>query len=242
MLALGGCGCGQLPDPNDPKDVGVLAPDVLRRQLKWASDNLNMRRAKGEITEDQAKSLITSYANDLLAQVDLRKIDPDRAWEYGEVCRTAQRWDMAREALEIAVANPPNEDRRINDTLRLAHVLAKMGQAPKAIETAKKVMDAEPHESAPILPAVLLEIVPAAEKKGHDAPLAALLEQAIKKHKETIIDPRSAPGQDFLAAKHHHISNAWGKVVELYRSAGQEAEADQARERMQRMMLDLAVL
>lgn len=242
LVVVQGCRFAPLPDPNDPKDVGVLAPEVLRRKLKWASENLNERVAKGEIDEDQAQEMISSYADDLIKSAPIEQIDVDRAWEYGEVFRTARRWDMARAVLTVAVKNAKGEDRRVNDSLRLAHVMAMQGDTDEALDMAESVLNAKPNDSAPILPAVLLEIVPAAENKGQDERLARLLEKAIDKHNTTIVDPKLPAGEAFLTAKPYHIRRAWSKVIVLYRRAGNETEADAAVQRMTRMMSGIAVL
>ncbi|MCC7230722.1 MAG: hypothetical protein IT203_10045, partial [Fimbriimonadaceae bacterium] len=47
LILLAGCKNGVLEDPNDPKIAGVMAPDVLRRQLKGTSDMLMERVTKG---------------------------------------------------------------------------------------------------------------------------------------------------------------------------------------------------
>jgi len=236
---LTGCQTGTLDDPNEVKTAGVLAPEVIRRQLKGTSDMLMARVAKGEITDAQFKELIAKRANELLADLPLDKIDPEKAWEYGDVLRTAQRWPQAKMALEIAVAQAQkgeSEDRLINDTLRLAHAQAMLGEIPEAIATADKTMTASVGGSSPILPAVLLEIVPAARGKGHDSALAGLLERAIDKHVATVVDPQTEPGQAFLMARPHHVRNAWRTIVDLYAKSGKDEEAREAIQRSEQML------
>ena len=238
-LALVGCQTRTLDDPNDVKTAGVLAPDVIRRQLKGTSDMLMERVRRGEITDAEFKELIAQRANELLKDLPIEKIDPARAWEYGDVFRTAQRWEQAKQALEIAVADAEkfkNEDRRVNDILRLAHAEAMLGEVPAALKTARRAFNAAPEASAPILPAVLLEIVPAARGKGQDADLAKLLEDAIGKHMETIVDPKSEAGANFLAARPHHVRNAWRTIVELYAKSGDDETARRAIERSEKML------
>jgi tetratricopeptide (TPR) repeat protein len=239
VIALTGCETRTLDDPNDVKTAGVLAPDVIRRQLKGTSDMLMERVGRGEITDAQFKELIAQRANELLKDLPIEKIDPARAWEYGDVFRTANRWEQAKRALEIAVANAEktkNEDRRVNDILRLAHAEAMLGQIPPALKTARRAFDAAPEASAPILPSVLLEIVPAARGKGHDEELAQLLEDAIGKHMATVVDPKSVPGAAFLAARPHHVRNAWRTIVELYAKSGDDEKARRAIERSEKML------
>lgn len=236
---LAGCQTGTLEDPNDPKTAGILAPDVIRRQLKGTSDMLMERVARGEISDDEFKEYISKRANELLADLPLDKIDPEKAWEYGEVLRTAQRWPQAKQALAIAVAEAEkskDEDRYINDLLRLAHAQAMTGEVKEAIATASRTLTATPNGSAPILPGVLLELVPAARGKGQDPELAALLEKAIDKHMATVVDPKTEPGQMFLAARPHHVRNAWRTVVDLYAKSGKDEEARQALQRSEAVL------
>jgi hypothetical protein len=234
-----GCKTATLEDPNDPKVAGILAPDVIRRQLKGTSDMLMERVGKGQLTDAEFQELITKRANELLGDLPLDKVDPARAWEYGEVFRTAKRWDQAKQALLIAVENAEktkNEDRRVNDLIRLAHAEAMLNDVEGAIKTAERTMNAPPAGSAPILPGVLLEIVPAARGKGKDAELAQLLEKAISKHMETVVDPKSDPGKMFLMARPYHVRNAWKTIFQLYTKAGKEDEARKSLERSEKMM------
>lgn len=238
-MVLAGCQTRTLDDPNDVKAAGVLAPDVIRRQLKGTSDMLLERMANGEITDDQFKELIAKRANELLENLPIDKIDPSRAWEYGEVLRTAKRWEQAKQALEIAVKHAEenkDEDRRVNDILRLAHAQAMLGEVPQAFKTARRAFNAAPEASAPILLAVLLEITPAAKGKGHDEELAQLLEEAIGKHMNTVVDPNSESGVAFLAARRVHVRNAWRTIIELYSKSGNDAKARSAIERSEAMV------
>ena len=230
---VSGCEFSSPPDPNEPREGRVLGATELRRNLTGTAEMIYERVMTGEIDDKKAQSLIQKYADELIQKVNIRAIPPKTAWEYGEVFLTAKRWEKAKEVLEIAVSNAKGEDRRVNDTLRLARAEAELGQVEEAIKTANSVMDTQPVSSAPILPAVLLEIVPAAEatSKGHEIELAKLLENAIGKHEKTIVDAESKPGRDFLYAKPAHIRNAWLQIEKLYSSVGRSDLADQARER-----------
>lgn len=233
---LVGCETAVLPDPNDPNDVSVVQPDVLRNSLKGASDNLNQRLAQREINQRQYDALMAQYANDLLNTTNIEAIPPSRAWEYAEVFRTAKRWKEAATVLKVAVKAAKSQDRRVNDTLRLAQALAYENEVPEAIQTAKKVFDAPAQEKAPILLAVLYEIVPAARNKGKDVDLATLLEDAIEQAQQTLVDPNSDAGKMFLAARPHHVRNAWMTVLDLYSAAGRDDLAQKAMRRMDAML------
>lgn len=215
LLIAAGCATKPPPDPNDPTQVDMMQPDVLMKNLRWASDAANMRVERGEISEKRAKEIVAGYAVDLTRNIDLRRIREDRAWEYAEVFRTARQWEKARAVFEVAVQKPADGDRRVNDTLRLAHVLAELGQVEDAIARARSIFDAAPENRAPIMPALTLEIVPSARGKGHDPALAALLEDAIPVYQKTVVDEESQPGQAFLFAKPYHIRHARKLIEEL---------------------------
>lgn len=230
LLAALLCGCQApiIPDPNDPDDVGIVTPDVLRTNLSVLYQFLADRVAKGEITQQRADQYMAEEARKMLAHVNIDKIPKGLLWEYADIYRTAREWKKAREIYQIAVKNAKNEDRRINDTLRLAQCTAADGDVPEAIRLAKSVMNAKPVDSAPILPAVYLEIVPAAMGKGHDGELADLILQAVRKHKETVVDPKQQAGQAFLMARSYHIRKALQLAYDLYMAAGEPKKAQAA--------------
>lgn len=230
-LVFGGCQSPKLPDPNDPKTVGVIAPDVLRNLLKGAATQFYSRVRTREITDAEAQEFLTEYANDLLKTVQAKDVPADRAWEYAEVLMTAKRWKDARKFLELAVKNPESEDRRVNDNLRLARVQAMLGEVELAAKTARSVFDAKPVDKAPILTAVLLEIVPAGEGKKKDVELALLLEDAIYQSRDAQVDPSTEAGAKYLAARPFHVRNAWEKIQELYERAGKPEEGGKAAKR-----------
>lgn len=233
-VAIAVAGCKPPPDPNDPAAIGVMDPEVLTRNLKSASAVVNERVAKKEITDEQGKQILSKYADELTASIDTSKIIPQAAWKYGEAFRLARKWDEARKLLEAAVEHAKktkNEDRRVNDLLRLAHVEASSGNIDRAIELTRETFDAPPAAKAPILYGVLYEIVPASEGKKKDEELAKLIEEAIGQHNQVIVNPQSEAGVAFLSAKGYHESKAWQKVLQLYRAAGKEEMAKKALER-----------
>jgi hypothetical protein len=227
---------GTPPDPNNAAQAGMMTPDVLRQNLKGASDSLLERLHGGEIDDDEFKTLMAKAANSLLGAVKVEQIPPKKAWEYGEIFITARKWKEAKQALEIAVKVAKGEDRRVNDNLRLARVQAELGDVPAAVAAARSTYNTPDQGAAPILPATLLEIVPAAKGKGHDAELAALLEEAIKCENRTIVDPNTEPGKAFLLARPHHLRNAWNRILELYFAADKPDEARAAAARRDAMM------
>ncbi|MDX2066044.1 MAG: hypothetical protein SFX74_09905 [Fimbriimonadaceae bacterium] len=235
MIGLGGCQSPTIPDPNDPKNVGVLAPDVLRNLLKGASTQFFGRAQRGEITDAEAHKFLAEYANSLLRTVESSRVPKDKAWEYAEVLITAKRWTMARKFLEIALENPPNQDRRVNDTLRYARVLCELGDVKGGIAQARKAFDAPPTDKAPILTAIYLEVVPSGENKKFDRELARLIEDAVPQSEQTVVDVNSQEGMRFVAARPYHIRKALAKAMELYQRSGDTAAALRVAQRAERI-------
>lgn len=215
LLAAVGCEFSPPPDPNDPNDVDLVEPKVLMRQLRWASDAANMRVNNGELTEERAKAMVAQEARRLVETIRPDSIPDDQIWEYAEVCRAGELWELANKLYPLAIEwaqSTKNEDRRINDSLRYSYVLAKLGKAPEAISLARTTLNAKPRESAPLLPAILLEVVPAAKGQKHDRELADLLDDTIEVYDRTEVDVTTPAGIDFINAKPHLIRRA--RVVE----------------------------
>lgn len=228
LLFLGGCQVAPPLDPNDPSEVGVVAPEVLERGVKWAWDAASVRVELGEISEAEAQAYTRKRADDLVSHVDVAKVPDDQAFAYGQVFRTAQRWTDAETLFRRALKASKNDDGRVNSALRLAQALAHLRRVDEAIAAARGVFDVPDQETAPILPAVLYEIVPAASRQGRDKELADLLVEAIRQHERTIVDPATDAGKTFFLAKPTHIHRAWRTAIALYRSAGRDDLAERA--------------
>jgi len=230
LVSVVGCRTGTLPDPNDPAD-GPLSPEILARRLRATSDVLLNRVAKREISSRQYRELLALEADRLVKASSLDTVDPSTAWQYADVMRTARHWSEAERILKVAVrwaTESKNEDRRVNDTLRLAQAQAQQSKVGEAIATARTAFDTAPESSAPILPATLYEIVPPAIGKGQDVELGRLLEDAARIHSRTEVDPKSEAGSAFLAARPHHLFRAYRSAAELYSRAGREDLAQAA--------------
>jgi len=226
LAAAAGCQSGTLPNPNDPKDVGSLSPDNIRDQLGSISDGLQAQELAGKINDKQYKELMRKAADSLLVGFNPEKIEASRAWQVGDVLITAQHWADAKAILEAAIVWAKmnhSEDRRVNDTLRLARVLAEMDQVPEALKTARTVFDVKPNDGAPILFATYLEIAPAARGKGHDIELADLIEDAIKIDTRVEVDGKSGPGKEFLSMRPYHVLKAW-KLIEALDTAAKRPD------------------
>jgi tetratricopeptide (TPR) repeat protein len=223
-----------LPNPNDPKDMGSLTPDNIRDQLGCISELLQTRLIRGEITNKEFHSLMQQAADGLLVGFDPERIEAAKAWQIGEIMITAKHWDQAEITLQAAVRWAKahhNQDRLVNDTLRLARVYAEMGKVPGAIKIARTVFGVSPVDGAPILYATAYEIVPAAYDKGSDVEIAKLLEDAITIDLNVKVDSRNLPGQEFLDWRPHHVAQAWTRVVELYNHAGRADLAAEAQKK-----------
>jgi tetratricopeptide (TPR) repeat protein len=244
LISVAGCKSGTLPDPNDPKDAEV-SPEIVRKNLQSISDSLIERRLKKEIDNLQYRELLAKAATELSKEFDLQSVDPSEAWQYAEVLRAARNWEAAKPMLEIAVKHAKlakNEDRRINDTLRLAEVLAQLGQVQESIATAKQVLDARPTDSAPILMGVFYEIAPVARGRDHDRELAELLEGAIRKHLATQVDAETEAGRNFIAARSHHVTAAYALLSELYTALNEPEKSQEAIAKAQKAVVDIDAL
>lgn len=223
---LVGCKTGTFPDPNDPNSDVLPQPDVLRRQIKGASDALLARVGSGEITDAQYRDMLRDYARSLLKKTDIESVAPAKAWEYADAFRTAQMWKEDEALLRIAVKAAKDSDRGVNDRLRLAEALAHLDRVEEAIDVARETFDAPRESKVPILYAVYLEIAPAAKGKGHDVELARLLEDASRQADLAVVDPNSDSGKAFLFALPHHQRNARKLAAELYLAAGRSQDAE----------------
>lgn len=209
-------GCGQYANPND---LAQINPEsrvfVANKRLESAEATLDFKVQAKEITDERRNLMISEFAEELLKVIDFSVTPKSDYWMYGALLRVTGRWKQAEEVLREAVKVAPNQDRKINDTLKLALAETKNGKVEEGIKTASSVLDVPDQDAAPILPAVLYEIVPAAQGKGHDAELAELLKQAILCHQRVKVDLYSDSGKMFVATSRHHILKAEQKLVEL---------------------------
>ncbi len=222
LVVVGGCRTGTLPNPNDPNDVGSLTPENMKEQFTGISEMLQVRLAHRQISNEQFKDLLGQAADHLLKGFTPDKVEAPTAWQIGEIMISAKHWQDAEkvlvDAIEWAKINH-NEDRFVNDTLRLARVRAELGQVSQAIKTARTVFSVPAYAAVPILYATQSEIVPAGRGKGQDIELAKLLEDAIAIDLKATVNPETIPGQGFLAARPFHVYQSWVLVTELYKNA-----------------------
>lgn len=186
--------------------------------------------------------MLRALADKLLPVLDKGQLSDVTAWEYGTIFVTARKWDEAIPYYERAIAHPPDKNRRINDTLQLARCYAWSGQVSKAIETSRTVFHELPIDSAPILNAVLFEIVPGGQGKGKDIELAALLKDAVGQSMRTLVDDRLPGGRSFLEARPHIIRLAYQKLAQLYQAGGKPEVASQLNAEFQGLMEKLKTI
>ncbi len=222
LISIVGCQSAKLPNPNEPSEVGMLSGDNVADQFQSISDSMAVHRNRREINEAEYEAIMRDYASKLLTGYSPDKADPAKAYKYAEVLIAAKNWPVAKATLEIAVKfakMTKNQDRRVNDSLRLARVYAEMGDVAEAIKVARSTFDAPPEESAPILFAAQYEITRAGRGKGKDIELAHLIEDAIAIDLKVKVNADTAPGILFLRQRPHHISVAWRTVATLYSAA-----------------------
>jgi hypothetical protein len=219
-LSLAGCHYGAPPDPNDPADVGVMTAETVRRNLRWANLMLQDRENNGQITATDHRTYIAERAQELISDLDIKKVPDSEAWAYAEIFMTAEDWPTAKLFLQKALKKPINEDRRVNDSLRMAETEGHLGNVAHSIELAKSVLNTPDNEGAPILTAFYLVLAPLLRGKGHDEELAGMLLDAVKVEERTKVDPQSDSGAAFLVAKPHHIHKALELASNLYEDSG----------------------
>lgn len=234
-LLLAGCSSTTFPDPNQPVALKDDPARVLGN-IGAVAAMLDRRIRDGQLAPEQRDELLKQYVGRYQEVIDPKAVPPGQAWQYGDIYRSAKDWKTARDLYAKAVEAAKNEDRRVNDHLRLAQAEAQLGNVQRAIELARATFSAPGADKAPILPAVLFEVLPAGLGKGKDPELAKLLEDAIGQHKQVIVDPKSDAGQRFMAARTALMRQAWIRAVNLYQaSAGQDA-ARQAFRRFETAM------
>lgn len=233
-VTLTGCKTGHIRDPNNPADVGSISPQVLRQNLQSINESLVNRLSRHEFDRRTYRQLVAQAARELSSQVKPESVKPEQAWQFGEVLKDAHLWAQAEPVLRVAVkyaTDTKNDDRRVNDTLRLAVVLAHEDKVPEALTTARLAFNAPPNQLAPVLLATYLELAPAAQGKGHDLELAKLVEDAIACHNRTQVDPKSDAGKIFVLSRPYHMGKAWMLVAALYSMAGKADLAAQAEQK-----------
>ncbi|MHB8637259.1 MAG: tetratricopeptide repeat protein [Fimbriimonadaceae bacterium] len=223
MAVLAGCQVKPPRNPNDPNQVGAAKqPQVIHDYIEQMSrDVIGPAVAANQITQPQGDQLMIQGAKDYLKTVHIKHTPPNVVWMLGKAYFDAHEWDRAAQLLEEALTADTSADRLVHDRVWLARCQAELGQVDDAIKTARSAFAAPPAWKWPILYAVYLEIVPAAEriKSADRIQLAHLVEDAIKQHAAatgTLEDPRT---RSYVVTRNYHIAKAWSLVVQLYNAA-----------------------
>ncbi|HXH60415.1 MAG TPA: hypothetical protein VNI20_03565 [Fimbriimonadaceae bacterium] len=240
LIALAGCHFGQLPDPNaKAAKTSKYDGKALQANVLQVNKMLTDRQVRGEIDGVAKRQILHRYIREQLQGVDKSKIPADQAWRFGDVYRQLDDWrstnELYMEAVKVATENK-DEDRRVNDSLRLAESMAHLGDVEGGIKEVRSTFDAAPTGKAPILMATLYEFAPAALGQGRDLDIARLLEDAIDQHMHTIVDPETEAGKDFMRARHYHVRRAWEAVIRIYRMQGTDEQLRSAIEQSDEML------
>ncbi len=235
-VGLSGCRFGQYPDPNKSNEADKYDGERLQNNVRAADENLTRRLLRGEINASGKKTLLQDYIRDQLGDIDLEQVPSEQVWRYADLYRQLEDWKTTDALYSRAVGSAKNEDRRVNDTLRLAEAKARLKDVPKGIELVRSTFTAAPGGKAPILMAALYEFAPAALGQDHDIEVAKLLEDAIEQHMQTVVDPNTDAGRLFIEARPFHVKRAWEIVVRIYRESGDEKAFRAAIERSDAML------
>lgn len=227
-LLVIGCQSGTLPDPNVPDTKTMVRGDIILRNVGELSQMLDQRVGRGEIDQVQREKILEREVKKMVEKVEVSKIIDKEAWQFGDVYRLGGQWDIALDLYDRAVKSAKTNDRKINDTLRLARAQAHLGKVDEAITSCRSVFGVDAKDKAPILMAILYEVVPEGAGKGKDLELARLLEDSIKQHKETIVNVTDEGGRAFLRARPIHIHSAWMRVAQFYQGLKMDKEAREA--------------
>jgi len=228
VALLTGCRSGILPDPNDPDPKQLVSGEILLRNIGEMMQTLEERVGQGEINAKQREKIVEREVGKMLKNVDVARVPPKQAWQFGDAFRLAGNWDTALKLYTVAVKAAKTDDRLVNDTLRVARAQAHLGLVTEAVASCRSTFKVGPREKAPILLAVLYEVVPEGVGKGKDLELARLLEDSIKQHKSTIVNVTGEGGKAFLRARPVHIHFAWIRIAQLYQGLNLEKEAREA--------------
>ncbi len=236
LPVLAGCYYDQIPDPNSySRSSQLIDGRILQRNIRFAHADLQRRVDKGEISERTKDRLIRELVQSIAEHIEPDKVQNEQAYAFADVLRQAGQLEDAENLYRRAVEHAQSEDRLVNDALQLARVLAMQGKNDDAIKTARSTFDADPKEKAPILMAVLYEIVPAGLGKDHDIELAQLLIDSIDQQMQVVVNMETEGGQLFLTAGPSHVNNAWQLALRILRDANREdlmREAIKKREQM----------
>jgi hypothetical protein len=230
LALLAGCQAGMIANPHDPATVSVVDAKVVLDAYNDARERLESRVNDKDLTPNEAQQLLRDYLHRQAVTIKPDRVPDEEAWRYADIFRLSGDWKTAEQLYARASghAKAANDiDRWVNDTLRLAWTQAQLGKVEMAIATARTTFEAPPAGKAPLLYAVLYEIVPAGQDKGHDEALADLIVDAAAEHMKVQVNPQTDGGQQFLATRRYHLGRARTAALELYEKAGKQDKVSQ---------------
>ncbi len=236
VVLAAGCKFGQVPVQNEPSPDSLYDGALLQQNVRRVAEVLDDRLSRGQISGGQKDEILHAYIRDQVADIDRALIPADQVWRFADVYRQMEDWEATFDLYTIAVMNAESEDRRVNDSLRLAEATARLGDIEEGINLVRSTFDVDPLGKAPILMATLYEFAPAVQGRGHDHELAVLLEEAAGQHLLTVVDPQSDAGRRFIKARRHHVREAWFAVIRLYRTERDEEGMRGAIRRSEKML------
>jgi tetratricopeptide (TPR) repeat protein len=199
--------------------------DVLSRNLGDVVSDLDARRNNGELTESERAAHLQEYLDRVLEGASVEAVPTRWAWQYGDAFRLRGDWDAAGELYQRSLESADTEDRRVNDSLRLARVRAHQGKHEEALRLVRATFDAPDEDKGPILMAVAYEIVPEGRASGPKLEYARLLAEAVGQHQATVVAAATPSGRAFLEARPAHVRRAYMIAAELAMAAGDRAAA-----------------
>ncbi|MCH7946139.1 MAG: hypothetical protein IIC73_09035 [Armatimonadetes bacterium] len=180
VVLAAGCEFGQIPDQNEPGSASLYDGALLQQNVRRVDEVLTDRVMRGQISNAEKQELFRAYIREQVADLVREEIPADQVWRFADVYRQMEDWQSTYDLYTIAVTTAKTEDRRVNDSLRLAEATAQLGDILEGMGLVRSTFDVEPEGKAPILMATLYEFAPVAQGRGHDHALALLLEEAAR--------------------------------------------------------------
>lgn len=225
LLIAAGCQTAQIPDPNDPANAAIVSVEDVQLAVRGVADEIGLRVASASISKEKGDEELHARVSEFANSMNIDDLKPEDAWRAGEIFMLAGQNERAEKYLRQATQKPANDDRRTNDLIRLAVVLARENKIREAIETAEKSFSAQPSNKGSILLGITKELVPAAQGKGNDAALAHLIEGAIEQHLAADVPTTTPEGRAFHAAQAFHVREAFDLAIQIYQRIGRNSSA-----------------
>ena len=203
-------------DPNDPAQNPEASFELAERALARHYTFFATRMNDDEIDQVRVDKEMAEYAKYYASILQRDGIKPSDSFRFGQVLRTGRQWQKAYDSYAKAqVYFKNNGDLWVNSTLRMAHCQAALGNEKEAISLMRESFKAAPGDKVGILLAALYEVTPPLQGKASDRKLALLLFDCIDQHLQSVVDPKSMAGAQFVMARRSHLQKALLKAAEL---------------------------